>query len=122
VELPDPPTSTPGHPVANLFDTEYDDHDDPPANSDDYYFDASVTYIDDHLDLDHIDHGATALSSAAVRTRPSAVISVMVAAASLSNAPGGVAQLVERYVRNVEAVGSTPITSTQVNGTIGAMK
>jgi hypothetical protein len=32
---------------------------------------------------------------------------------------GGVAQLAERYVRNVEAVGSNPITSTkkvQVNG------
>ena len=26
---------------------------------------------------------------------------------------GGVAQLAERYVRNVEAVGSNPITSTQ---------
>ena len=27
--------------------------------------------------------------------------------------PGGVAQLAERYVRNVEAVGSNPITSTE---------
>jgi hypothetical protein len=28
-------------------------------------------------------------------------------------APGGVAQLVERYVRNVEAEGSSPFTSTE---------
>jgi hypothetical protein len=39
---------------------------------------------------------------------------------------GGVAQLAERYVRNVEAVGSNPITSTkkvQVNGlTVGPPK
>src|SRR5580700_9368819 len=30
--------------------------------------------------------------------------------------PGGVAQLAERYVRNVEAVGSNPITSTRLVG------
>ena len=29
---------------------------------------------------------------------------------------GGVAQLAERYVRNVEAVGSNPITSTKSPG------
>ena len=34
------------------------------------------------------------------------------AATSLCNAPGGVAQLVERYVRNVEVDGSSPFTST----------
>jgi hypothetical protein len=30
--------------------------------------------------------------------------------------PGGVAQLVERYVRNVEAEGSSPFTSTKGPG------
>ena len=30
-----------------------------------------------------------------------------------SAGPGGVAQLVERYVRNVEAEGSSPFTSTR---------
>ena len=37
---------------------------------------------------------------------------------TILGAAGGVAQLAERYVRNVEAVGSNPITSTkaQVNG------
>jgi hypothetical protein len=34
-------------------------------------------------------------------------------AASLCNEPGGVAQLVERYVRNVEVDGSSPFTSTR---------
>jgi hypothetical protein len=46
-----------------------------------------------------------------VTTHPSALTNLSVS--------GGVAQLAERYVRNVEAVGSNPITSTkkvQVNG------
>jgi len=34
--------------------------------------------------------------------------------ANLTGGPGGVAQLVERYVRNVEAEGSSPFTSTRV--------
>ena len=33
--------------------------------------------------------------------------------------PGGVAQLVERYVRNVEVGGSSPLTSTDQDSPLG---